>query len=161
MGYCASYVSSSPQAQSVQLSPVTDCSLRTAASIVPYSAFPTSDSTILLGGGNDNLFRILCQRLNQPSWAEDERFATNSARVSNRDVLESMIAEETRKRSTREWLEALDGSGMPYAAVNDVKDTLESEHGEQTWSPADILLVVQVQSTGNLGFRRDRQGRVF
>ena len=41
-----------------------------------------------------------------------------------------MIAAETRKRTTKEWLELLEGSGMPYAAVNDVKDTLESQHGE-------------------------------
>jgi succinate--hydroxymethylglutarate CoA-transferase len=39
-----------------------------------------------------------------------------------------MIEEVTRERSTQEWLEAFEGSGLPYAAVNDVRDTLDHEH---------------------------------
>lgn len=82
------------------------------ASIVPYKAFKTSDGDILLGGGNDRLYGVLCTRLGKPEWVSDERFKTNALRVQNRDMLEHMIEEETKKKTTQEWLEKLEGCGM-------------------------------------------------
>jgi len=99
-------------------------------SIVPYKGFKTKDGDIMLGGGNDRLFGVMCQRLDKPEWAKDERFATNAARVKNRSTLEEMIEHVTTTKTTQAWLEILEGSGMPYAAINDVKKTLEHEHGK-------------------------------
>lgn len=97
-------------------------------SIVPYKGFETTDGAVLLGGGNDRLYGVLCERIGKPEWAQDARFKTNGDRVKNRVVLEEMITGITKTKTTAEWLEILEGSGMPYAAVNDVKDTLEHEH---------------------------------
>ena len=97
-------------------------------SIVPYKGFRTLDGDILIGGGNDRLFGILCDRLGKPSWKADERFITNNSRVANRVALERLIEEVTRTKSTKEWLHLFEGSGMPYAAINDVMDTLNHEH---------------------------------
>ncbi|KAK7890639.1 hypothetical protein LTR67_007848 [Exophiala xenobiotica] len=97
-------------------------------SIVPYKGFKTSDGDIMLGGGNDRLFGVICDKLARPEWKSDARFVTNDVRVKNRDVLEAMIEEITTTKTTKEWLAVLEGSGMPYAAINDVKDTLEHEH---------------------------------
>ena len=99
-------------------------------SIVPYKGFKTSDGDIMLGGGNDRLFGVICDKLNKPDWKTDERFVTNNVRVKNRVVLEDLIETETRTKTTQEWLDILEGSGMPYAAINDVKDTLEHEHSK-------------------------------
>ena len=97
---------------------------------MPYQAFKTQDGDILLGGGNDRLFGVLCDKLGRSEWTKNEKFSTNSARVKNRDELEALIETETRTRTTKEWLEILDGSGMPYAAVNDIQGTLNHEHGK-------------------------------
>ncbi|KAI5841122.1 CoA-transferase family III domain-containing protein [Morchella snyderi] len=97
-------------------------------SIVPYEAFPTADGNILLGGGNDKLYAILCKKINQRDWISDSRFATNDIRVINRRVLIPMIAAETKKKTTKEWLEIFDGSGIPYAAINDIQATLSHPH---------------------------------
>jgi succinate--hydroxymethylglutarate CoA-transferase len=99
-------------------------------SIVPYKAFKTVDGDVLLGGGNDRLYGVLCDKLGKPEWASDERFTTNALRVQNRDVLEDLIEGETGKKTTGELLDLLEGSGMPYAAINDVQDTLNHEHGK-------------------------------
>lgn len=101
-------------------------------SIVPYRGFKTADGDVLLGGGNDRLFGVLCQRLEKPEWAQDSRFATNNVRVKNRSELEKMIESITRKKTTKEWLEVLEGSGMPYAAINDIQNTLNHEHSKLT-----------------------------
>ena len=97
-------------------------------SIVPYKGFKTSDGDIMLGGGNDRLFGVICDKLQKPEWKTDPRFDTNNDRVANRAELESMIEKETQQKTTKQWLHALEGSGMPYAAVNDVLDTLNHEH---------------------------------
>lgn len=100
-------------------------------SIVPYKGFKTSDGDIMLGGGNDRLYGVLCERIGKPEWAKDERFVTNSQRVKHRNLLEDMIENITKTKTTKEWLDTLEGSGMPYAAINDVKATLEHEHGRE------------------------------
>ena len=104
------------------------------ASIVPYQGFKTKDGDILLGGGNDRLFGILCDKLGKPEWKADERFSTNSVRVKNRVILEALVEAETRQRTTAEWLKLLDKSSMPYAAVNDIQGTLNHEHGKSNRS---------------------------
>jgi succinate--hydroxymethylglutarate CoA-transferase len=39
-----------------------------------------------------------------------------------------MVEAELQLRTTTEWLEIFDGSGMPYAAVNDIQGTMNHEH---------------------------------
>lgn len=84
---------------------------------------------MLIGGGNDRLYGILCEKLGKSEWAADPRFVTNSERVKNRGTLIPMIREITKTMTTQQWLEVFEGSGMPYAAVNDVKATMEHKHG--------------------------------
>ncbi|TKA43837.1 hypothetical protein B0A54_05596 [Friedmanniomyces endolithicus] len=97
-------------------------------SIVPYKGFKTSDGDIVLGGGNDRLFGIMCGKLGKPEWSTDSRFITNADRVAHRDEMEDLIEGVTSTKTTQEWLDIFEGSGMPYAAINDVKSTLEHEN---------------------------------
>ncbi|KAK0931617.1 hypothetical protein LTR29_016296 [Friedmanniomyces endolithicus] len=97
-------------------------------SIVPYKGFKTSDGDIVLGGGNDRLFGIMCGKLGKPEWSSDSRFITNADRVAHRIEMEDLIEGVTSTRTTQEWLDIFEGSGMPYAAINDVKSTLEHEN---------------------------------
>ncbi|KLU84692.1 formyl-coenzyme A transferase [Magnaporthiopsis poae ATCC 64411] len=97
-------------------------------SIVPYRSFKTSDGGVLLGGGNDRLFGILCDGIGRPEWKADARYATNASRVAHRDELEAQIEAVTATRTTQYWLDTFHGSGMPYSAVNDVQGALNHEH---------------------------------
>ncbi|KAG6245581.1 hypothetical protein E4U23_005253 [Claviceps purpurea] len=97
-------------------------------SIVPYRSFKTKDGDILLGGGNDRLFGVLADGLSKPEWKQDARFKTNADRVCHRDELEAMIEAITQQKTTEQWLQRFEGSGLPYAAVNDVQATLNHAH---------------------------------
>uniref|UniRef100_A0A8H7N9X3 CoA-transferase family III n=1 Tax=Bionectria ochroleuca TaxID=29856 RepID=A0A8H7N9X3_BIOOC len=97
-------------------------------SIVPYRSFKTKDGDILFGGGNDRLFGILSEGLGNPQWKDDPKFKTNADRVANRQELEADIEQISQSRTTQEWLEVFEGKGMPYAAVNDVQDSLNHDH---------------------------------
>ncbi|KAJ5477143.1 Succinate--hydroxymethylglutarate CoA-transferase [Penicillium diatomitis] len=97
-------------------------------SIVPYRSYKTKDGDILFGGGNDRLFGVLCDRLGFPAWKNDARFVTNSDRVKHREDIDGLIENTTQQKTTKEWLDIFEGSGMPYAAVNDIQGTLNHEH---------------------------------
>lgn len=99
-----------------------------AASIVPYRSFKTKDGDILFGGGNDRLFGVLSDGLGQSHWKDNSNFKTNADRVANRNELEANIESITQQKTTQEWLEIFEGSGLPYAAVNDIQGTLNHEH---------------------------------
>ncbi|KAF1825988.1 CAIB/BAIF family enzyme [Dissoconium aciculare CBS 342.82] len=113
-------------------------------SIVPYKGFKTSDGDILIGGGNDRLYGIMCERLGKPEWITDSRFVKNADRVKNRVELEDLIEKITSTKTTQEWLDILEGSGLPYAPINDVKTTLEHEHGTTLYPLLFLLFLREV-----------------
>jgi succinate--hydroxymethylglutarate CoA-transferase len=97
--------------------------------VVPYRAYKTNDTNIAVGGCNDKLYGILCDKIGKPEWKTDARFITNALRVKNRDTLDRIIEDELKTKTTKKWLEIFEGSGMPYAAVNDIQGTINHEHG--------------------------------
>lgn len=95
---------------------------------MPYRSFKTLDGDILLGGGNDRLFGILCDGLGRSEWKDDPKFKTNADRVQNRVELETDIERLTQAKTTKGWQDVFEGKGLPYAAVNDVQQTLNHPH---------------------------------
>ena len=73
---------------------------------------------------------MLCDRLGFSDWKTDPRFVTNSGRVQHRAEIDGMIESTTVQKTTQEWLDIFEGSGMPYAAVNDIQGTLNHKHGK-------------------------------
>ena len=87
---------------------------------VPYQDFPTADGHMILAIGNDSQFAKFCNAAGQPSWAQDERFATNAARVTHRQTLIPLMCEVTRTRSTQTWVSTLENLGVPCGPINTV-----------------------------------------
>ena len=65
------------------------------ATIYPYGPFPAGDGkTVMLGLQNEREWAAFCKLvLQQPELATDERFASNSQRVANRQALRALIDE--------------------------------------------------------------------
>ena len=95
--------------------------------IVPYQAFQTSDSWIIVAVGNDGQFRKFVEAGGRPELADDPRFATNPERVRHRDVLVPIVAEMVKTRGKREWIEALEAAGVPCGPINDVGEVFADE----------------------------------
>lgn len=97
-------------------------------SIVPYQLFHAADRTFAIGGGTDRHFRAICENvIERPDLARDERFATNAARVANRDVLVPLLDEIFRSRPAGEWLTRLKAAGVPSSPVRGVLEALRSD----------------------------------
>jgi crotonobetainyl-CoA:carnitine CoA-transferase CaiB-like acyl-CoA transferase len=93
--------------------------------IVPYQPFKTMDGNVILACGNDNLYRKFCQAAGCAELTEDPRFAGNGKRVENRVELTRLLQAVFAKRSTREWVELLEGAGIPNGPINDVAQVYE------------------------------------
>src|ERR1700724_1164006 len=90
--------------------------------IVPYQVFVASDGHIIVAVGNENQYARLCEVIGRPDLVSDERFATNAARVNNRDELVAALREIFLTRTMREWLDALAHAGVPCGPINTVAD---------------------------------------
>ena len=97
----------------------------THPNIVPYQTFRTSDGAIILACGNDNLFRKFCEVAGCSELSTDARFATNGKRVENRTVLTETLDAVFAKRTTKDWVAALEGAGVPNGPINDLKQVFE------------------------------------
>ncbi len=93
--------------------------------IVPYQDFQTADGYMILAVGNDAQFARFCEVAGHAEWARDERFASNPHRVAHRAELIAMIREATLKRTTREWVEALEAAGVPCGPINRIDQVFE------------------------------------
>jgi crotonobetainyl-CoA:carnitine CoA-transferase CaiB-like acyl-CoA transferase len=87
------------------------------AEIAPYQAFEASDGWLMIAAGNDNLFRKLCGALNLENLASDPDFATNAARVVNRERLIPQIQSAARAYSADALGKVLDAAGVPNAPL--------------------------------------------
>lgn len=88
--------------------------------IVPYQAFETSNGHMILAIGNDNQFAKFCVVAGRAELADDDRFATNLARIANRDTLIQILQKILRARTTDDWLQALESEHVPCGPINDI-----------------------------------------
>jgi crotonobetainyl-CoA:carnitine CoA-transferase CaiB-like acyl-CoA transferase len=86
----------------------------------PFQSFDTSDGAIVIGAGNDRLFRELVEVLEAPELLDDPRFASNVERVRHRGALAERLAERFATDTTAAWLIRLRGAGLPAGCVQDI-----------------------------------------
>ena len=85
--------------------------------IVPYQLFATADSWLALAVGNDGQWQRFCDAVDCRDWAVDPRFATNTARVRNRQILVPLVEALLKTRSTGAWRTLLEKDRCPMHRV--------------------------------------------
>jgi itaconate CoA-transferase len=97
------------------------------AAIAPYGPFECGDGKVIfLGIQNEREWERFCELvLEQPALAEDERFASNSERVENRDDLHQEIETILQKFSSKEAIERLEEAKIANARMRTVRGLLE------------------------------------
>ena len=98
-------------------------------SIVPYQPFRAADGFVAVAAANDGLYRRLCDAIGRPELAADERYATNEARVRNRESLVAELEAVFAGRPTEEWVELLLASGVPAGKIRGVGEAFRSARG--------------------------------
>jgi len=94
-------------------------------SIVPYTTYSAADAMVALAVGNDTQFAKAAAVLGHPEWGQDARFATNRARVENREAIDGMIGAALARDTADAWLAKLKAVGVPCGRINTVAQALE------------------------------------
>ena len=116
----------------------------THPNIVPYQPFAASDQPIIIAVGNERQFARLAEICGHPEWTADERFATNAARVANRDAIVALVEEVIRQKTAAEWLDKLERAGIPAGPINRIGQALadvQAQHRAMVRNIAGIPLV--------------------
>ncbi len=95
--------------------------------IVPYQVFQVKDGYIIIAVGNDGQFAELAAVLGHGEWGGDSRFATNPARLQNKDVLLALLADCTALWKRDELLQSCEARGIPAGPVNNLDDVFAME----------------------------------
>jgi crotonobetainyl-CoA:carnitine CoA-transferase CaiB-like acyl-CoA transferase len=99
-------------------------------SIAPYGVFVMqSGPPILISVQSDREWRRLCSEiLDAPELGQDARFATNVARVRNRQETDRLVAENFARRPSGEMAELLGKAGIAFASVRDMEGLSQHPH---------------------------------
>lgn len=93
--------------------------------IVPYQSFKARDQYFAFAAGNDRQWAKFCEAIEYPEWIEDPKFATNAARVKNRELVIINLDELFATRDAAEWMALCDDIGIPAAPINNMAQVFD------------------------------------
>jgi len=93
--------------------------------IQPQQVFACKDGDMVLVIGNDGQFQRLCAALGRSELADDERFATNAARVRHQKVLVPQLAEAFARENRSYWVERLSDAEVPCGPINSIPEVFD------------------------------------
>ena len=94
----------------------------------PYSLYRTSRSALFIAVGNDMQFRRLCDVIDRPELARDERFAANSGRVVNNVALTPLIEEAIAELDGNALCARLLAANVPAGLVQSIPEAMTHPH---------------------------------
>jgi crotonobetainyl-CoA:carnitine CoA-transferase CaiB-like acyl-CoA transferase len=112
----------------------------------PYEAFETSDGWINLGAANQATWLRTVELLGRRDLAEDVRFREASGRLINRIALARELGVEFKKRTSAEWLAALEQAKVPAGPVFDVLQM----HADPQTRARDMIVEVNHSTAGTI-----------
>lgn len=94
-----------------------------------YEPFETSDEDkVFIGLTSNNHWQRFCMEFHREDLLDDERFASNEARVAQRPTLLPLVAAIVGQHTKAEIIEACDRIGVPFAPVARPRDLVDDPH---------------------------------
>jgi crotonobetainyl-CoA:carnitine CoA-transferase CaiB-like acyl-CoA transferase len=90
--------------------------------IVPYQVFPTADGFMVLSIANDPTFKRFCDSFGLSQLPDDERFATNAARVQNRKLVIDILTPLIKTKTTAAWVRELEALKIGCGPINALRE---------------------------------------
>lgn len=92
--------------------------------IVPYQTFKARDKEFIIACGNDKQFRDLCQAIDYPQLAQNEKFTKNQNRVNHREELTGLLSQHFLANDAQHWVEAIYAVKVPVGVINSIEEAL-------------------------------------
>ncbi|MCD0502206.1 CoA transferase [Bordetella petrii] len=96
-------------------------------SLCPYQAFRTQNGEVMLGVGNDRIWKKFCAEAGLVEYMEDPRFKTNADRVKNFDATCDIVQARLLSDTTESWIKRLRAAGVPISPLHTLAEALEHE----------------------------------
>ena len=112
----------------------------------PYQVFDCADGHIIIAVGNDGQFARLCDLLDCADLAGREEYATNPARVSNRETLDALLTARTSTFTKAGLLAACEAKGVPAGPINDLAEVFDDPQVQARQMRVDLDGVPGVRS---------------
>ena len=90
--------------------------------------YETSDGYICALIYNDKQWRAFFELIGRRELVSSPEYATAEGRSRNYDRVYGMVATEMKKRSTQEWIDALEGADIPVQRMNSLDDVMADPH---------------------------------
>ena len=97
-------------------------------SVYPYDSFQAKDDLVIIAGGNDKLWSLLCNLMGRPELIEEPRFKLNRDRVKNHEDVKKIVEEWTSTRTVSEIVDTLLATGIPAAPIYNIAQVSEDQH---------------------------------
>jgi len=90
--------------------------------------YRTSDGYVCALIYNDKQWRAFFEVIGQPELLSQKEYSTQEARSRNYAKAYAFVAEEMKKRSTAQWIEALERADIPVQRMNAIDDIVGDPH---------------------------------
>jgi crotonobetainyl-CoA:carnitine CoA-transferase CaiB-like acyl-CoA transferase len=90
--------------------------------------YQTKDGYVCALIYNDKQWKAFFEILGRPEMLATPEFTTQEARSKNYRTAYTMVAEELKKRTTAEWIEAFERADIPVQRMNSIEDILADPH---------------------------------
>ena len=97
-------------------------------SVVPYTVYEAKDGFVIIACGNDKQFIRLTAALGIPVLADDDDFASNEARIKNRNRLDTMLGGIIAKLDRVQVIDKLETAGVSCGPINDIAEVFADPH---------------------------------
>ena len=101
--------------------------LQRAMTLYPFDLFPSKDGQVSIAVGQPHHWDLLCAAMDRGDMINDDRSATNNARLKNVEWVEEQICAWTSQLTRTEIMAKLDGS-LPAGPVQNMSDIFQDEH---------------------------------
>jgi len=110
---------------------------------IPTGVYKTRDGYMNLAVTGAKIWNRMCQAIGAPELANHPDYATSALRSKNRDKLHDELEEHFKKRDTREWIDLLNGAGVPAGPIYSI---------DQAFSDPQVKHLAMVQKVGEVPY---------
>lgn len=103
---------------------------------VPNSVYRTADGWMTITAIHDREWRDLCEALERPELAEDDRFSNPKSRYDNEAALDELLRPLLAARDSAEWSRRFTGARILHERVNGYADFLQEPQVSATGAVA-------------------------
>lgn len=96
--------------------------------IYPYDTFKAKDGWVIIGVGNNKLWEVFCNAINQADLLNNPEYQDNYDRVKAHKEVKRIVEKWTEKKEVKEIVDFFLSKKIPCAPIYSVKDVVEDEH---------------------------------